>query len=341
MHMFASIVLMATFLNAGTLDGQATPVTSVAVADVNDSDSSFAEHVATLLIEHQFADLDRLADTLRRDRTRSRGGAWRLHEFYGALDSPLKSEPDTVAHLNLLRAWMAASPQSITARVALATSLTRWAWVARGKSFADEVAQDRWPLFQQRIQEAEAVLRGSELITPMCPQWFGAMMAVGLANGWQPAQEKAVMERGLLLEPGYFYLQEEYSTFLQPKWYGNQGEAATFAKQSADGVGGDAGDALYFRLAGVLARFGRGNTLAKEMDWQRIQEGYAALVATYGRDQRLTNELALLAYFNRDRTTALKLFTELGSQWSERVWGNRDRYEHARDWANSHTDWPE
>ena len=113
-------------------------------------------------------------------------------------------------------------------------------------------------------------------MAPMCPQWFSAMLTVGVAAGWSPEQEKAVMEQGLLVEPGYFYLQEQYANFLQPMWYGAPGDAAAFAKEAANRAGSDA---LYFRLAGVLIKFGRGNTLAKEMDWAREQRGYAALAA--------------------------------------------------------------
>ncbi len=336
-----SAVILAVTLLGGSARAQAPAAVPDAETEVDAADGSFAVRVATMLVERRFADLDALADQLRRDRTRSHGGAWRLHQFYGALDRPERTEPDTVAHLNLLREWMVASPKSVTARVALATSLTRWAWVARGKSFADDVPKDRWPLFQQRIQEAEAVLHGSESMAPMCPQWFSSMMTVGLAQGWEPDREKAVMERGIALDAGYFYLQQEYANFLKPKWYGAPGEAAAYAKEAADRAGAGAGDALYFRLAATLVGFGPGNTLAKELDWPRVQRGYAALTTEYGSDRRFTNQLALLAYFLRDRAVALPLFTALGSQWSQKVWGDRDRFDHARDWANAHTTWPE
>ena len=85
------------------------------------------------LVEEKFDELDRMADKYRRGedaglRRRLEASSfcttlWMRHSL---------TDKDSVEHLAHLEAWMKARPESITARVALAASLHRWAWVARG-----------------------------------------------------------------------------------------------------------------------------------------------------------------------------------------------------------------
>lgn len=88
--------------------------------------------VETDLVEEEFDELDRMATEYRSEKSRFPGGDWKLRQFYGALDAPQLTDKDSVDHIAHLEHWMQERPQSITARVALATSLHRWAWVARG-----------------------------------------------------------------------------------------------------------------------------------------------------------------------------------------------------------------
>ena len=96
---------------------------------------AWSQDLEANLVAEKFDDLDQIANQLRRDKTRLRGGDWKLAVFYNVLDRPLLDDKDSVDHLEHLRHWMTARPESITARIALARSLHRWAWVARGNGF--------------------------------------------------------------------------------------------------------------------------------------------------------------------------------------------------------------
>lgn len=290
-------------------------------------------HIMSALIAEQFDELEETASTLRRERTRVPGGAWVLRIFYGVLDSPQQTDKDSVEHLDHLRHWVATRPQSITARVALATSLHRWAWVARGNGDAKSVSVEGWKLFGERIAEASQVLDDAKGIQPSCPQWFVEEMTVGLAQGWTPQREHEVMQRGLRLEPDYFYLETQYANFILPKWYGKPGEAATFATSEADRLGGDRGDALYFRIASVLISKHDGNFPIRELDWARIQRGQVAVASLSGDITHFHNVLAWMAYKYRDQKAAATQFALLGDDWSSNVWRDRQQFDRARDWA--------
>jgi hypothetical protein len=292
------------------------------------------------LVEEKFDELDRLADTYRREKTRGPGGEWVLHSFYEYLDSPQLTDKDSADHLEHLRHWMAARPESITARVALATSLHRWAWVARGNGFINTVSAENLKLFLDRSHEARIVLEGSRDMKTMCPQWYSQMFAVGVAEGWEPAQMKDIFERGVQFEPQYHYLYQAYASSILPKWYGQLGDSAVFAKRAADKMGGDAGDILYFRIATNLIKRGDGDFPVKQLDWGRIQRGYKLCNQQYGATRRHDNELAFMAYKYKDIEIAQMQFASIGDDWATAVWRDRKFFDRARDWANGHTAWP-
>lgn len=300
----------------------------------------FAQTVEEDLIAEKFADLDAMANKYRLEKTRVAGSGWRLRQFYAALDKPELTDKDTAEHIEHLRHWMTARPDSITPRVALATSLHRWAWVARGNGMANTVSAEGWQQFDERIKEAQVILEGSENMVPMCPQWYSEMMVVGLAQSWEPAKMKALFERGSLFAPDYFYLYKEYANYLLPKWDGRPGDAAKFAKESADRRGGDEGDELYYHIAAVLISRSNGNYPVAELTWDRIQRGAAAVAAHYGGTLELTNDLAYMAYKYRDRATTQKLLAQIGDKWSRDVWRDKKFFDKARDWAQSQTQWP-
>lgn len=311
---------------------------AMAEDDVSAQHAKQWEHdLQTDLINEKFDSLDEIADQLRTDKTRLPGGDWQLSAFYEALDSPQLTEQDSTEHIAHLQHWMSQRPSSITARVALATALIRWAWVARGYGSAPSVSAEGSRLFLERNHEAEAILEGSRGMRVMCPEWYSAMLAVGAAESWSVERMHQMMEDGIKFEPGYFYLYLQYANYLLPKWFGHAGDASNFARESADAVGGDGGDILYFQIATNLIRLGDENFPVHEMDWQRLQRGYQALISQYGPSHPLENRLAYMAWQFQDAAVARQQFALIGDNWNRRIWGIRDYFDRARDWAQSAT----
>lgn len=306
------------------------------------NDAAWAHDIESKLVAEQFDDLDRMATQYRQDKMRLTGGDWRLHAFYKVLDKPMLTDKDSVEHLEHLHHWMKLRPESITARVALATSLTRWAWVARGNGLANTVTPEGWRLFNQRAGEALVVLEGSRDMKVMCPQWYSEMMTVGLAQGWDIDRVQEVFARGVQFEPGYQYLYTQYANYILPKWYGKPGDSSAFAKTSADKLGGERGDLLYFQIMASMVHQGNGKLQVanEEVDWPRVQRGYAALTAAYGKSNHRANQIAYMAFRLGDRQIAQQQFSSVGDRWAISVWKDRKLFDRARDWANGQTSWP-
>jgi len=319
----------------------AAPATEAAGDDSSVHEGGWKHTIEVDLVAEKFDDLDRMADEYRRDKSRLPGGDWKLRAFYEILDAPQLTDKDSVEHLDHLHHWMKLRPESITARVALATSLTRWAWVARGNGLANTVTPEGWRLFGERAGEAYVVLEGSRDMKIMCPQWYTEMMTVGLAQGWDISRVQEVFARGIQFEPDYQYLYTQYANYLLPKWYGKSGDSSAFAKTSADKLG-DRGDLLYFQIVGSLIHQGNGKLQVanEEIDWPRVQRGYASLIAAYGQNRHRANQLAYMAFRFRDREVAQQQFAYIGDKWSLNVWKDRKLFDRARDWANGQTSWP-
>jgi hypothetical protein len=146
-----------------------------------------------------------------------------------------------------------------------------------------------------------------------------------------------VLDDGIKFESGYYYLYMQYANYLLPKWHGKAGDASNFARTSADDVGGDAGDILYFQIATELIKRGNDEFPVHEMDWQRLQRGYQALLSQYGPARFPENQLAYMAWKFQDSVVAREQFTLIGDAWNRNVWLDRNRFDRARDWARSPT----
>jgi hypothetical protein len=340
---FAALLVLAPSLIffSRPLTAQTAPASpSLMNTDVDESTlhgGQWTRMIETDLVEEKFDDLDRMAAQFRSGKTRSQGGGWKLSAFYGALDKPMLTDKDTLDHLAHLKNWIAQRPESITARVALATSLHRWAWVARGNGMADSVTPEGWRLFNARIQESLKVLNDASSLRERCPQWYSEMMTVGLAQSWDEARIKEVFEQGIQFEPEYFGLYKQMANYLLPKWDGKPGDASAFAKVSADKVGGEQGDVIYFHIATAVIGKNNKEVSAREMDWARIQRGYQALTAQYGSTGWLKNKLAYFAYEFRDAEVARQQFELIGDHWERSVWRDRERFDRARDWSQRHS----
>jgi hypothetical protein len=299
--------------------------------------SQWTQRIESDLVDEKFDELDHMAAEYRTQKTRFKGGGWKLTAFYGALDKPELTDKDTRDHMEHLKHWIAQRPESITARVALATSLHRWAWVARGNGEVNTVTPEGWRQFNERIKESESVLKAAANLHERCPAWYSEMMIVGLAQGWDANRMKDLFEQAVQFEPDYFRFYKEYANYLLPKWEGKPGDASTFAKTAADNVGGEAGDQIYFHIALVLVSRSNGSFPVKEMDWARIQRGYQSLTARYGNTSGLKNHIAYMAWKFRDAAFARQQFEQIGDKWSRGVWRDKEHFDRARDWAQSHS----
>jgi hypothetical protein len=312
-------------------DELATSSADVESPDLTDTDlRDFRVSLLGMFNAGRYADLDALAQQLQQQRSRFKGGAWRLHVLFGTLSSPgsaTATDAAWKAQLAKLEKWAQSSPDSPTPRIALAQTYLRFAWKARGHGYANTVTTEGWSLFHARVKSARSTLEQSAVLAENSPHWYLEMQSVALDQQWDAAAFDALAERALLHEPRYHYFAISESNYLLPKWYGKSGDTERYAAQVADRIGGEEGDAVYFQIAAAINCCR--DTQAPALSWPRVQRGFAAVESLYGSTNHQRNVMAYLALRSGDSKTAQQLFARIGNDWSQSVWKTKAAFDAA------------
>jgi hypothetical protein len=295
---------------------------------------NYTKTVHGLLKAGKFEQLDCLADSVRSHKETFAGGMWKIHAIYGGLEKPPlhATEQDWVEHMGLLQRWVSSRPDSVTARIALAESYVKYGWDARGSGYADTVSESGWKLLAERASKAKQILDEASTFSAKDPEWYLAMQQVALAQSWEADAKQALLERAVKFEPTYYYYYRAYAYSILPRWGGEDGEVEQFLAKTADDIGGDAGDMLYFRVATYLVDNCEDSRKLK-LSWQRIQKGFAAVEKQNGPSLANLNLLAQMAVKFMDPVVADKMFARIGDQWDEDTWQTSSYFESIKQWA--------
>jgi hypothetical protein len=296
--------------------------------------SNFSKTIYSLLTAGEFERLDCIADSTRSHKETFPGGMWKIHAVYSGLEKPPvhPTQEDWDIHMQLVRKWMLSRPESITARIASAESYVNYGWDARGPGFASTVSASGWRLLAERTAKAKQILEETSALSTKDPEWYVAMQNVALAQGWEPTAKQALLEQAIKFEPTYYYYYRMYADSIQPRWGGEDGEVGRFLQKAADQLGGDAGDIVYFRVAGYLVCLCQTDQQLN-LAWPRIQKGFEAAEKRYGASPENWNLMAHMAVSFGECETADKLLIRIGDQWSEDVWLDSSAFESAKQWA--------
>jgi hypothetical protein len=311
------------------------------VGDMSVTDpDEYRGQINELLSRQDFDDLEHAAATARATRSRFPGGAWKLYFFYDGVSNPLEgrqaSDAEWSSRIAVLKRWNSLKPQSTTARIALAEAYLSYGRKARGNGYADTVTESGWQKFGQSSGLALLMLKEAAALPEKCPYWYEAMMQLAIAQGWSKAQAKTLVEESYSFEPSFYHVYREYANYLQPKWYGSEGEAEAFAEAISRRIGGEEGAFVYFEIATVLNCHSCGNiSTPANLSWGKINDGYVALEHLYGTSNLKMNRFAFITVTFRDKSAARETFSRIGDDWNREVWRSRERFEAAKAWASN------
>jgi len=282
--------------------------------------------------------LEKAAREAREGKGRVFGGAWKVMKFYEAVHVALfndnSGESDWKIYFDALKHWVKAKPQSVSARISLAEAYVAYGRLARGSGYADTVSPDGWRLQAERVALAASILADAAKLSEKDPYWYEEMMCLALDQGWDKAQARELMELGIAFEPDFLHFYREHANYLQPRWYGEQGEVEAYAEEVSNRVGGMEGDKLYFEISGLVAcQCDATKEALKGFSWPRIQSGYYALEQLYGLTIYKRNTFASMAYKADDKPAARVAFAAIGENWDQTVWIKRERFDAAKSWA--------
>lgn len=317
----------------------ATGLKGDAATDVH-ATSRYEDTVRGLLKQGKLDELDCIADSARSHKEKFSGGMWKIHLLYWGLSDPQPenvhaTESDWQGLLANLQQWVNTKPNSVTARIALASAYAEYAWAARGDGYSNTVSDSGWRLFGERLAKARQLLDEADRLPTKCPEWFVAMLDVALGEGWNFDEIHSLYDKAVAFEPGYYYYYRQFGNLLLPKWFGEQGDTERFAEQVANEAGGDRGDALYFQIATKLIC---GCSDQPKMSLPRIVKGFNASERLYGPSMLNLNLIAKLATQSAesDPVTAQSAFTRIGDQWDEETWGTKEHFDSIKTWIDGY-----
>lgn len=293
--------------------------------------------VRSLMARDAFTDLDAEANRLRTSKSRAADGAWNLFVFYETAANPVAGDSagstEWSQHIAKLQKWVATSPQSVTARIALAEAYRLLGWKARGGGFANTVSEAGWQQFGNMSEKAFKTLAEADALPAKCPHWYFVMLELARDQGLRPDQTRKLFERAIAFEPAYYHYYREYAYNLLPKWNGEPGDAEKFADESYRRIGGTQGAFVYFEIATVLYCMCSDGQAKPTLSWPVIQEGFAEIESHYGGTTLKLNRFAMLAFLYRDRDVARRVLERLNERWEPTVWRRLDTFNSARMWA--------
>jgi hypothetical protein len=271
---FSAVVIFHGVAYAKTQYWNALATITTAEQEERDSILNQSE---SLLFAAKFDDLEKLANNYRSTKAKFIDGEWKLSVFYDGMSYYLRnaSEHNWVNRLENLRKWVKSKPNSITARVALAECLVGYAFHGRSWAYGNEVKEDQWRRYHERLKEASEVLGQAKDLQQKCPGWWAAYQRIALGGGWDRAALDRFLDSAIAFEPTYnvFYFRAAWN--LLPWWFGNKGDWEQFAKSRADRIGGQDGDILYARIVWFMDRRAPNNVVDQNPNiiWERVNKG--------------------------------------------------------------------
>ncbi len=288
-----------------------------------------------LIDSGNFDRLDALADELRTSKERLDGGTWLLSSYYGVVGDLPDSEQGQTDRIALLEKWVAERPASITARVALARALTRFAWKARGNGASDTVSDEGWKLFGERLDLAKAVLTEARRLPQSCPGWYEVDQTVALGQGWDEEEYFAMVNEAIGKEPTYGRYYTDACYWMLPRWYGEKGQFEAWIASLADKAPESERDRQYVFLVWMADRMSAKGEIVfgrDRLDWARTKQGFRDWIAAEPDNLMVRFELTRLALLADDGETAREQFDHTGGRYFPTMW-NLETFEAARRFA--------
>jgi len=284
----------------------------------------------------EYDQLEALAAKYRASKEGYADGTWKLVSVYTGLDlTDDDAEPVWQEREKEIRDWIQAKPESVTAQVELGRFLADYAWKARGSGYAGSVKDEGWQLFGQRLQSAAQVLAGAGQLDERCPVYWSALQKVALGLQLDRKRYDNIFNKAIEEFPDYQYYYRSRAVYLLPRWNGGDGELERDLEQSADHIGGEAGDMVYAQVVWDVHGYGSSTNVFKEnnLSWARTDRGFEAILNKYPDSLKAKNEAAHLAALAGDPVAALKYFQLTKGQVDVSLWDDKDQFVNCYKWA--------
>jgi hypothetical protein len=313
---FMRLAAASAFAFAGHLalaDG-AEPIRAEAGTDAE----AYCSRIQAAFTRQDFAALEATAAQARSLKIHLRGGKTELQVFYESFVRVACNQ--TYIYLNedtgqtrtaIAERWLGDHPDSVTAKIASAMIWNQFAWAGRGRGYANEVSQEQWSTFGDRLKRAAQFMRAVDPNSDA--QAYLVLLALARDLNVPRAQIDTIFVRARERFPSYLGYYADYATILLPKWFGQPGEIADYLKSLLSAPGGDLGAMAYARAAERLS-FDMGSPdiyRDTSLVWDDLRRGFTLRERSDGLDKHAWISFCYYAVMAGDRDTAREAYRHI------------------------------
>ncbi|HEY4000987.1 MAG TPA: hypothetical protein VGO93_19115 [Candidatus Xenobia bacterium] len=290
---------------------------SAAWADglVFDDAQATYNQVKTIRDAHGFHALEALANDWRTSRARFPSGNSKLHAFYLVVaEVKGRDEASWAAVRQFNEDWIAAVPDSATARIAAANFYMNWAFHARGGGFANTVSDDGWRLYRERLAAGMKVLQdGARHGADHDPAYLASLIDYGnnLDDGIDV--DKQHWLQCVAVDPEYWSAYQTLAFAMLPRWHGQAGDGAALADEAVRRTPA-LGQTAYARIAMSLGQYRNvGLYTTERFSWPRVKQGFDDMLKRHPKSATLYYQAALAGQVAGDKAYTAAMVNRCGT----------------------------
>jgi hypothetical protein len=233
-----------------------------------------------------------------------------------------------------LKEWVQRKPDSVAAKVALASSYVGYGWRARGDDSANRVSADKMQLFMARVAEAKRILSSVPPERRSCPNWYSIMQTVALAEGWSRTDYDKLFNEAVTLEPSWYWFYSAKAIYLMPRWHGEEGDIRRFIDGLTSRPGGPDGQILTFIVSQTIALYDNKETLLGQYrSDEQLKQGFIQLQKKHGVNNLNLNWACFVAMWYSDKAFARELLPQIKENWLKSIWTTKEPFDFVKKWA--------
>ncbi|HYL86599.1 MAG TPA: DUF4034 domain-containing protein, partial [Candidatus Angelobacter sp.] len=234
----ASDAVLKTIQDYGR--GHSTLLSPGSATKPTETEENYEARISDLLVQENFAELEKIGRQNRTEKGRLLGGVWKTFAFYVGITKASATGRESAAfyeqQIARAKKWIAAYPDSATARLALAELYLDYGSFARGNGTADTVSESQWNQLNTLSAQAKAILLEASTLKEKDPAWYFEMQLIALDEGWDKEKARELFDQATAFEPDYYHFYRQYANYLLPQWYGEAGDVRALAEEVSKGV---------------------------------------------------------------------------------------------------------
>ena len=270
--------------------GLALALSAPAVGGELEQREQLKERIARLYLREDFAELDRLFDEARTNKTRTDSGVWQLWVLHrGLAEAEPRPATEAIAHAQSARAqrWLAQRPQSVEAGLVVAQAELRYAR-ALGCGECSVVSEDqRIPLQLEAVERARALLQKAKRTSSQDPQWYAEMLEMGQMERWGPALVDQLLDEASARASDYYTIWFEAvdAALQQPPEKAKQ-RIDEIARRAMAATRATEGASMYARVWWYASQVEYGDELFEvtPLKWEDFDAGIRDVMKRYPDD---------------------------------------------------------